>query len=92
MRINPFDPAAGPISSEPGSQTAGAQNVPAPPRDDDHATLVSDASSVGSLVNMAMSSPEIREDKVASLQQSISNGTYELDPEKIAASMIDEHA
>ena len=34
----------------------------------------------------------MREDKVASLQQAISNGTYQLDPGKIAASMIDEHA
>ena len=39
-----------------------------------------------------MSSPEVRQDKVASLQQAISNGQYQLDPGKIAASMIDEHA
>jgi anti-sigma28 factor (negative regulator of flagellin synthesis) len=29
---------------------------------------------------------------VAALQQAISSGKYELDPAKIAASMIDEHA
>jgi flagellar biosynthesis anti-sigma factor FlgM len=39
-----------------------------------------------------MSSPEIRQDRVDSLKQAIDNGSYELDPEKIAASMIDEHA
>jgi len=92
MRINPYNPAADAISSEPGSQTAGAQNLSLPAREDDHTTLVSDASSVSSLVSMAMSSPDIREDKVASLQQAIGNGTYELDPEKIAASMLDEQA
>jgi flagellar biosynthesis anti-sigma factor FlgM len=39
-----------------------------------------------------MSSPEIRQDRVDSLKQSIDNGTYELDPAKIASSMIDEQA
>jgi flagellar biosynthesis anti-sigma factor FlgM len=39
-----------------------------------------------------MSSPEIRQDKVASLQQAVSNGTYQLDPNAIAGAMIDEHA
>jgi len=92
MRIDLVNSAASQISSEPGSQAAGAQNASVPPRDEDHATLVSDAGSVSSLVSSALSSPEIREDKVASLQQAISNGTYELDPAKIAASMIDEHA
>jgi anti-sigma28 factor (negative regulator of flagellin synthesis) len=29
---------------------------------------------------------------VASLKQAVSSGQYKLDPEKIASSMIDEHA
>jgi flagellar biosynthesis anti-sigma factor FlgM len=45
-----------------------------------------------SSVSTAMNSPEIREDKVDSLTQAISSGQYELDPGKIAASMVDEHA
>jgi flagellar biosynthesis anti-sigma factor FlgM len=39
-----------------------------------------------------MNSPEIRQEKVDSLTQAVSSGTYKLDPGKIAASMIDEHA
>jgi flagellar biosynthesis anti-sigma factor FlgM len=39
-----------------------------------------------------MSSPEIRQDKVDSLTQAVSSGQYQLDPGKIAASMLDEHA
>jgi flagellar biosynthesis anti-sigma factor FlgM len=39
-----------------------------------------------------MSSPEIRQDKVDSLTQAVNSGTYQLDPAKIAASMLDEHA
>jgi flagellar biosynthesis anti-sigma factor FlgM len=39
-----------------------------------------------------MSSPEIRQDKVSSLQQAVSSGQYKLEPDKIAGAMIDEHA
>jgi negative regulator of flagellin synthesis FlgM len=93
MRIDLSNTAASQISSEAGSQTAAAQQgATIAAREDDHTTLVSDSGSVSSLVSSAMSSPEIREDKVASLQQAISNGTYQLDPAKIAASMIDEQA
>jgi flagellar biosynthesis anti-sigma factor FlgM len=92
MRIDLLNSAASQISSEPGSQAAEAQIASATPRDEDRATLVSDAGSVSSLVSAAMSSPEIRQDKVAALQQAVSSGKYELDPAKIAASMIDEQA
>ena len=92
MRIDLLNTVASQISSEPGSQAAGAQNASVAPREEDRATLVSDAGSVSSLVSAAMNSPEIRHDKVASLQQAISSGKYQLDPAKIAASMIDEHA
>jgi flagellar biosynthesis anti-sigma factor FlgM len=91
MRIDLVSSAASQIANEPG-QAAGAQNASVQPRDEDHATLVSDSGSVSSLVSTAMSSPEIREDKVAALQQAINSGKYELDPAKIAASMIDEQA
>ena len=60
MRIDLVNSAASQISSEPGSQAAEAQNAQVAPRDEDRATLVSDAGSVSSLVSAAMSSPEIR--------------------------------
>ena len=43
-------------------------------------------------MSMALNSPEVRQDKVDSLTQSINNGEYELDPAKIASSMLDEYA
>ena len=91
MRIDLNSSIASQIANE-SNQTAGAQNTSVQPRDEDRTTLVSDAGSVSSLVGTAMQSPEIREGKVAALQQAISSGKYELDPAKIAASMIDEHA
>jgi flagellar biosynthesis anti-sigma factor FlgM len=39
-----------------------------------------------------MSSPEIRQDLVNQLKQSVGSGQYKLDPDAIASSMIDEHA
>ena len=92
MRIDLLNSVAGQIASEQNAKTAESQNASVSSREEDHATLVSDKGSVSSLVSAAMSSPEIRDEKVAGLQQSIANGTYQLDPAKIAASMIDEHA
>jgi flagellar biosynthesis anti-sigma factor FlgM len=92
MRIDLLNSVATQISNDASSQAAQSQNASVTPREEDRATLVSDAASVNSLVKTAMSSPEIRADKVASLQQAISSGKYQLDPAKIAASMIDEHA
>ena len=40
----------------------------------------------------AMQTPEVRDDKVAALQQAISSGQYAVDPASIAASMLDEQA
>jgi negative regulator of flagellin synthesis FlgM len=44
------------------------------------------------LVSKALESPEIRQDKVSALRQSISSGQYKLEPEKIAASIVDDYA
>lgn len=94
MRIDPFNSSAGQISNEPSSQKVSAQNAAKSGQveAEDHATLTSDSTSVSSLVSTALSSPEVRQDKVAGLQQSINSGQYQLDPGKIAASILDEHA
>jgi len=40
----------------------------------------------------ALSAPAVRQGTVDSLKQSVSSGTYELNPSKIAASMVDDYA
>jgi negative regulator of flagellin synthesis FlgM len=94
MRIDLYNPTASQIGSEPSSKRVNTQDVSAPESDasGDHATLTSGSSSVSALVSQAMTSPNIRLDKVHSLQQSISSGQYQLDPGAIAGAMIDEHA
>jgi flagellar biosynthesis anti-sigma factor FlgM len=94
MRIDLFNSAASQIASEQSSQQVNAQNAAKTGRSasEDRATLTSDSTSVGSLVSAALSSPEIRQDKVDSLRQAIGSGQYTLDPAQIAASMVDDHA
>jgi flagellar biosynthesis anti-sigma factor FlgM len=55
----------------------------------DRTTFHSDNFSVKSLTSQALTSPEIRQDKVDALSQSVNSGTYKLDATKIASAMID---
>jgi len=94
MRIDQTTASATQIASEPSSKQVNAENSAASDLAGagDRTTLTSTQQSLSELVSTAMSSPEIRQDRVDSLKQTISDGNYELDPEKIAASMIDEQA
>lgn len=93
MRIDLTQATASQIASEPSSKPVSAQNVNVSDvAGEDRTTLSSSRQSLSALVSTAMSSPEIRQDRVDSLKQAINSGQYELDPEKIATSMIDEHA
>ena len=94
MRIDLTQAAASQIATEPNPKQVGAANtaVSGLAGGEDRTTLSLDTQSLASLVGNAMSSPEIRQDKVDSLTQAVSSGQYQLDPGKIAASMLNEHA
>ena len=94
MRIDLFNSAASEIANEQNSKKVQGQSVnPSQVSDGgDRTTLSSGSGPVSSLVSEALNSPEIRQDKVQSLQQAINSGQYQLDPDKIAGAMIDEHA
>jgi negative regulator of flagellin synthesis FlgM len=93
MRIDLTNAAASQMAELNPNQVNGA-NVAASGagNSEDRTSFSSDTLSLSSLLSTAMSSPEIRDDKVASLQQAVNNGTYSLNPNEIAGSMIDEHA
>lgn len=55
---------------------------------EDRATFNSDKTSVQSLTNQALQTPEIRQDKVDAIRESIKTGSYKLDPNKIASAII----
>ena len=94
MRIDLFNSAASQVSGQANAKQIKAQDTQAPDAagDGDRTTLTSGSGSISALVSQAMSSPEIRQDKVQMLQQAIGSGQYKLEPEQIAGAMIDEHA
>jgi flagellar biosynthesis anti-sigma factor FlgM len=94
MRVDLNSVAASQIANEPESKQVNANSVNASslPGNEDRTSFKSDTQSLSSLVNQALSSPEIRDERVAGLQQAIGSGNYKLDPQAIAGSMIDEHA
>jgi flagellar biosynthesis anti-sigma factor FlgM len=47
-----------------------------------------DTTNLGALQAQAMATPEIRHDRVQALRESIRNGSYEIDPAKIADAML----
>jgi flagellar biosynthesis anti-sigma factor FlgM len=56
---------------------------------DDRTTFHSDSTSVQSLTTQALNFPEIRQDKVDALSQSVKSGEYQLDATKIAGSIVE---
>ena len=94
MRIDLFNSQASQVGIQADPKQVKADSVSSHETTEggDRTTLTSGSGSIGALVTQAMSSPQIRHDKVASLQQAVANGEYKLDPEKIAGAMIDEHA
>jgi flagellar biosynthesis anti-sigma factor FlgM len=56
---------------------------------EDRTTLSTDTQSVQSLTSQALNSPEIRQDKVDSLRQSVSSGEYQIDAKAIASAIVD---
>jgi flagellar biosynthesis anti-sigma factor FlgM len=94
MRIDPLSSAAIELSSEATQSQVSAQNAAKTGQasEGDRATLTSGSVSTHSLVSSALSSPEIRQDKVDSLRLSIESGKYDLDPAKTASAIVNEYA
>lgn len=94
MRIDLVNSTASELSSDLTPQKINAEKAAKSTLSstEDRTTLTSGSASVGSLASVALSSPEVRQGLVDSLKQSVNSGQYELNPNKIAASMVDDHA
>ena len=68
-----------------GSKAASAPSV------EDKASLSTDALSVSSLEAQAMNTPAVRQDKVEALRQSIQNGDYRVEADKIAHAILEQN-
>jgi negative regulator of flagellin synthesis FlgM len=56
----------------------------------DRVDLSGKAKGMAEMLNTINQLPEIRADKVAEIQKSVNDGTYRVDPNKVASKMIDE--
>ena len=68
-----------------GSKAASASNV------EDKTSLSVDTLSISALEAQAMAAPQIRQDRVEALRQSIQNGDYKVEPDKIAHAILEHN-
>jgi flagellar biosynthesis anti-sigma factor FlgM len=61
------------------------------PNVEDKTSLSSDTLNVSSLTTQAMASPGVRQDRVEALRQSVQNGEYNLDANKIAQAILQQN-
>ncbi|MGA2921176.1 MAG: flagellar biosynthesis anti-sigma factor FlgM [Candidatus Sulfotelmatobacter sp.] len=57
----------------------------------DTTSLSYDRANIGSLTSQALSSADVRQDKVDALRQAIGSGQYKVVPNKIAEGMLQEY-
>lgn len=71
------------------SDTAVTQGVTGVAQD--RTTLHSDSMSVKSLTSQALSSPEVRQNKVDTIRQSVNSGSYQLNATATAGAIIEDN-
>jgi len=91
MRINSNQPIASQLVTEStvrsakSSQTSGAASSA-----QSDVSFSGDTANVGGLTALALQTPEIRQDRVGALREALRNGSYQIDPGKIADAMLRE--
>lgn len=73
--------------SNASSTTSGPVNQNSAPRSD-AVSLSSQSKAIGEMHNEMASSPSFDSAKVAAIKEAIANGSYKVDPEKLADNMI----
>jgi negative regulator of flagellin synthesis FlgM len=90
MRIDLTNISFHGVEREDKTRKTGSK-APSTPNVEDKASLSVDSLSVSALEAQAMNAPEIRQDKVEALRQSIQNGEYKVEPEKIARAILEHN-
>lgn len=88
MRIGPNIPDLEGISAASTGNASSASK--ANPAAEENESFPEDTVTISTLTAKALQTPEVRQDKVDSLHQSVSSGQYQLDPYAIAAAMVSE--
>jgi len=88
MRIGLNSPDPQRVSTEqPSTSSAGVRQT-GRAQGEDADTFSSDSLSLSTLANRALQMPEVRQEKVDSLRQSIASGQYAVDAQSIAGAML----
>lgn len=89
MRIGLNTPAPDPqsVSTEQAKQTSGAA-ANQTGRAGEASSSSQDTVTLSSLSTQALATPDVRQDVVARIKQSIDSGQYQIDPKAIAESML----
>ncbi|MGH9500016.1 MAG: flagellar biosynthesis anti-sigma factor FlgM [Terriglobales bacterium] len=88
MRIGLNSPDLTGVSTETAATSSTAAGKTRPASSEDGDSFPTDTVTISSLAQRAMQTPDIRHDQVSSLQQSVSDGQYRLEPTAIAEAML----
>ncbi|HLW87054.1 MAG TPA: flagellar biosynthesis anti-sigma factor FlgM [Terriglobales bacterium] len=86
MRIGLNTPDLQGVSNETAATSTHGKARPTASAEAD--SFPEDTVTISSLASRALQTPDIRHDQVGSLQQSVSDGSYELDPSAIAEAVL----
>ena len=90
MKIEVNSPAASLLPPDRvAKQISNSGLASTPNAAEDRTTFHSDSASVLALTTQALKFPEVRQDKVDALSQSIKSGEYQVDATKIAGAIIE---
>jgi negative regulator of flagellin synthesis FlgM len=87
MRIDSNQPVSGQAISERSGRASKNSDESG---SSDGATFSAGSASVSGLAAQALAAPEVRQDRVEALREAIRNGSYQVDPAKIADAMLNE--
>jgi negative regulator of flagellin synthesis FlgM len=96
MRINPNESIASQLvadtklRSDKSSKASSSASSNRASSSQSAADFSADTTNVGGLTALAMQTPEIRQDRVSALRDAVRNGSYQLDPGKIADAMLQQ--
>ena len=90
MRIDLNNISLPGLEREDKTRKAGSK-APSAPNVEDKTSLSVDTLSISSLEARAMTVPQIRQDKVEALRQSIQNGEYRVEPRRSRRAILDRN-
>jgi negative regulator of flagellin synthesis FlgM len=96
--IRGYDTARTQLQAAELSKSNGADRksapkaAPAAPSAADGVSFSDEARSLAAARNAVISAPDVREDKVASIKQSVEDGTYKVSPDLLARKMLSDIA